>query len=42
MFTEAALRAQRRDMANQVRAMTLAIAGAFGEDIKPTLQELDG
>lgn len=36
------MRINRRDMANQVRAMSLAIAGAFGEDIKPTLQELDG
>jgi hypothetical protein len=36
------MRIKRRDMANQVRAMSLAIAGAFGEDITEKLRELDG
>lgn len=36
------MKLKRRDMANQVRAMSLAIAQAFGEDIKSAMQELDG
>jgi hypothetical protein len=35
------MRIRRRDMANQVRAVSLAIAGAFGADVNATLKELD-
>ena len=34
--------ARRRAMADQVRAVSLAIGAAFGEDISETMRQLDG
>jgi len=33
--------AERRATANQARAVMLAIAGSFGEDVKGTLEKLE-
>ena len=41
LFAEMAAKQRRRDMANQVRAMSLAIAQAFGSDISGVMKELD-
>lgn len=41
LFAELAAKQQRRAIANQVRAMSLAIAQAFGSDISGALKELD-
>ncbi len=42
LYVDAATRLKKRDMANQVRAVSLAIAQAFGENISGVLKDLDG
>ncbi len=43
MYFEAANKRRRRNIADQARAVTLAIAGAFGDEgISEKLDELEG